>query len=100
MLDSPAAPDKPPSAYVAFSTAVREDNKGRTFTELAKIVGDRWKNLDEATRSVRVAVAPFFVDLPSRQSYEETANAAKEEWTAKMTEYKRTDSYKKYAATS
>uniref|UniRef100_A0A0S1MJ97 HMG box domain-containing protein n=1 Tax=Phakopsora pachyrhizi TaxID=170000 RepID=A0A0S1MJ97_PHAPC len=42
------APEKPLSAYVLFSNTVRESLKGKnlTFTEIARIVGEKWKNLD------------------------------------------------------
>lgn len=54
-IDSPSAPEKPPSAYVTFSNDVREDVKDKSFTEIARIVGDRWKQLDEPTKAVSLS---------------------------------------------
>ncbi|KAG1240362.1 hypothetical protein G6F68_017737 [Rhizopus microsporus] len=41
------APVKPPSAYVMFSNDIRAELKqqNRSFTDLAKIIGDRWKSI-------------------------------------------------------
>jgi len=39
------APVKPPTAYVAFSNAVRDELDGRSFTEISKTAGRRWSSL-------------------------------------------------------
>ncbi|KAH8761510.1 hypothetical protein F5883DRAFT_124576 [Diaporthe sp. PMI_573] len=46
------APERPMSAYVLFSNKTREDLKGRnlTFTEIAKLVGELWRNLSHTEK--------------------------------------------------
>jgi len=39
------APVKPPTAYVAFSNAVREELDGKPFTEISRTAGRRWSLL-------------------------------------------------------
>ncbi|KAG9875662.1 HMG-box, partial [Aureobasidium melanogenum] len=41
------APERPPSAYVIFSNQIRDQLKGKdlSFTEIAKLVGERWQEL-------------------------------------------------------
>ncbi|ORY16308.1 hypothetical protein BCR34DRAFT_121136 [Clohesyomyces aquaticus] len=79
------APERPPSAYVIFSNQVRESLKGQelSFTEIAKIVGERWQVLP----------------TDAREACERQANTAKEKYYAQMAEYKKTpqhDAYQKY----
>ncbi|QDS72688.1 hypothetical protein FKW77_003104 [Venturia effusa] len=76
------APERPPSAYVIFSNMVREELRGQdlSFTEIAKLVGERWQVL-----------AP---DL--RESCERQAAGAKEKYYAEMADYKKTAQYAQY----
>ncbi|KAI9485204.1 MAG: high mobility group box domain-containing protein [Benjaminiella poitrasii] len=76
------APLKPPSAYVMFSNDVRAELKqqNKSFTDLAKIIGDRWKNISSENKEL----------------YESNAFRAREEYLKKVEEYQKTDSYKKY----
>ncbi|RMD43913.1 hypothetical protein DV735_g1172, partial [Chaetothyriales sp. CBS 134920] len=76
------APEKPPSAYVIFSNKVREEVKDQalTFTQIAKLVGERWQKLDAA----------------GKEPFEAQANAAKERYNIQFSTYKKTDAYKEY----
>ncbi|ORY65917.1 high mobility group box domain-containing protein, partial [Pseudomassariella vexata] len=76
------APERPPSAYVLFSNKMREDLKDQnlSFTEIAKLVGENWQNLNRAEK------AP----------YETQAQEAKEKYNRDMAAYKQTDDYKNY----
>ncbi|KAI8091991.1 hypothetical protein BDF21DRAFT_410644 [Thamnidium elegans] len=76
------APLKPPSAYVMFSNDVRAELKkqNKSFTDLAKIIGDRWKNISPE----------------EKESYEVNALKSREEYLKKLEEYHKTDSFKKY----
>ncbi|KAJ4344777.1 uncharacterized protein N0V89_012521 [Didymosphaeria variabile] len=76
------APERPPSAYVIFSNQVRETLKGQdlSFTEIAKIVGERWQVLP----------------ADSREACERQANSAKEKYYAELAEYKKTSEYELY----
>ncbi|RCH79247.1 hypothetical protein CU098_000646, partial [Rhizopus stolonifer] len=76
------APLKPPSAYVMFSNDVRAELKqqNKSFTDLAKIIGDRWKNITPA----------------EKEMYETIALKAREEYLKKIEEYQKTDAFKKY----
>lgn len=76
------APERPPSAYVLFSNKMREDLKGQnlTFTEIAKLVGENWQNLDRA----------------EKEPYETQAQEAKERYNREMNDYKKTAEYKQY----
>ncbi|KAI9167003.1 High mobility group protein 20A [Paramyrothecium foliicola] len=77
------APERPPSAYVLFSNKMREDLKSQnlTFTEIAKLVGEHWQNLDPAEKEI----------------YESQANAAKDKYHQDLAEYKKTSEYRKYS---
>jgi ABC-type transporter MlaC component len=61
---------------------MREDLKGRnlTFTEIAKLVGENWQNLSPA----------------EKEPFETQAQTAKDRYNARLIEYKKTPSYKKY----
>lgn len=74
------APVKPPSAYVMFSNQVRSELKdyNMSFTDLAKIVGDRWKSITPDEKEV----------------YERTATKAKEEYLDALAKYEKTDEHK------
>ncbi|KAF9730436.1 hypothetical protein PMIN06_001289 [Paraphaeosphaeria minitans] len=76
------APERPPSAYVIFSNQVRETLKGQdlSFTEIAKIVGERWQVLP----------------ADSRDACERQANSAKEKYYAELADYKKTPEYEFY----
>ncbi|KAI1827957.1 hypothetical protein F4861DRAFT_535392 [Xylaria intraflava] len=76
------APERPPSAYVLFSNKMRDDLKGQnlTFTEIAKLVGENWQNLDPT----------------EKEPYERQANDTKGKYNHELNKYKKTDSYRKY----
>ncbi|KAI5783532.1 hypothetical protein EDC01DRAFT_209581 [Geopyxis carbonaria] len=76
------APEKPPSAYVMFANRVRDELKGQnlSFTDIAKLVGERWKIL-----------AP-----EDKESYEFQASVAKDKYNSEFEEYKKTSHYKEY----
>ncbi|RMZ82955.1 hypothetical protein DV737_g1754, partial [Chaetothyriales sp. CBS 132003] len=76
------APERPPSAYVIFSNKVREEVKDQalSFTQIAKLVGERWQKLDTA----------------GKEPYEAQANASKERYNIQFSTYKKTDAYKEY----
>ncbi|KKY29011.1 putative hmg box protein [Phaeomoniella chlamydospora] len=76
------APERPPSAYVLFSNAIREEIKGQdmSFTNIAKLVGQRWQSLTAA----------------EREPYESRAASLKEAFNQQFNEYKKSDSYKEY----
>ncbi|XPS79531.1 hypothetical protein M3J09_011512 [Ascochyta lentis] len=76
------APERPPSAYVIFSNQVRELLKGQdlSFTEIAKVVGERWQVLP----------------AEEREACERQANSAKEKYYAGLAEYKKTPQYEAY----
>ncbi|KAI8359984.1 hypothetical protein BD560DRAFT_405106 [Blakeslea trispora] len=76
------APVKPPSAYIMFSNDARAElkNKNLSFAELAKIVGDRWKNLSHL----------------DKQAYERMAMRAKDEYLASLEQYRQTPQYHQY----
>ncbi|KAI8078170.1 uncharacterized protein B0P05DRAFT_542820 [Gilbertella persicaria] len=76
------APIKPPSAYIMFSNDARAELKDQnlSFAELAKIVGDRWKNLTHI----------------DKQAYERMAMRAKDEYLASLEQYRQTPQYHRY----
>ncbi|KAI8359932.1 hypothetical protein EDC96DRAFT_513744 [Choanephora cucurbitarum] len=76
------APLKPPSAYVMFSNDVRAELKeqNKSFTDLAKIIGDRWKNITPE----------------EKEMYETIALKAREEYLKKVEEYQKTEAFKRY----
>lgn len=78
----PNAPEKPPSAYVLFSNTIREEVKSDnlTFTEIARLVGERWQKLNPV----------------QKESFESHASALKETYNSQLIEYKKTDVYKEY----
>lgn len=76
------APVKPPSAYIMFSNDARAELKDQnlSFAELAKIVGDQWKNLSHV----------------EKQAYERMAMRAKDEYLAALEQYRQTSQYCHY----
>ncbi|ORX90605.1 HMG-box [Basidiobolus meristosporus CBS 931.73] len=76
------APEKPASAYVMFSNKVRAEykNQNMTFTEIAKIVGDRWKAISRE----------------EKEQVELSATQAREGYYEALRSYKETDEYKEY----
>ncbi|KAJ4301238.1 hypothetical protein N0V90_003329 [Kalmusia sp. IMI 367209] len=76
------APERPPSAYVIFSGHVRDTVKGQdlSFTEMAKLVGERWQVLP----------------ADAKEAFERQANTAKEKYYAALAEYKKTPEYESY----
>jgi len=68
---------------LTFRTEMREDLKSQslTFTEIAKLVGENWQNLDPA----------------EKETYESQANAAKERYHRDLAEYKKTPEYSRYS---
>ncbi|KAG1447566.1 hypothetical protein G6F56_009219 [Rhizopus delemar] len=74
------APTKPPSAYVAFSNATRPKLKHLKFEEISRKVGELWKHLSKH----------------DRQSYERNAMIARDEYQARLEEYKQTKEYEAY----
>ncbi|CAO3659390.1 unnamed protein product [Rhizopus stolonifer] len=78
------APIKPLSAYVMFSNTARAKLKKHnlSFAEIAKIVGEQWKNLDPQ----------------EKRSYERNAMQSKDEYVEALDKYKKTEKYKEYQA--
>ena len=76
------APERPPSAYVLFSNHIREEIKGKdlSFTDIAKLVGQRWQALSAS----------------EREPYETRAASLKETFNQHLVEYKKSDQYKQY----
>ncbi|CAG8632402.1 390_t:CDS:2 [Paraglomus brasilianum] len=76
------APVKPASAYVMFAHRVREQYQGQnlSFPEMAKIVGERWKNVPSA----------------EKEAIEKDAAAAKSKYLAELEIYKNSDAWKQY----
>lgn len=77
------APERPPSAYVLFSNAIREEIKGQdlSFTDIAKLVGQRWQSLSAA----------------EREPFESKAASLKETFNQELAEYKKTEQYRDYS---
>ncbi|KAG1496576.1 hypothetical protein G6F46_007072 [Rhizopus delemar] len=78
------APIKPPSAYVMFSNEARSRLKDQSlsFSDIAKIVGDQWKNLGSREKKI----------------YERNAMRAKDEYLDALEKYKQTKKYRDYQA--
>ncbi|GAB5592825.1 hypothetical protein Unana1_07725 [Umbelopsis nana] len=76
------APIKPASGYVMFANALREDIKDKklSFADIAKVVGERWKQIS--------AVEKFY--------WEDTAAKAKQDYLKQAAEYKKTDCYESF----
>ena len=78
------APERPPSAYVIFSNRIREEVKTQnlSFTQIAKLVGDRWQKLEPS----------------GKEPFEAQASAAKERYNAQLSAYRKTEEYNEYMA--
>jgi hypothetical protein len=78
------APERPPSAYVIFSNRIREEVKdlNLSFTQIAKLVGDRWQKLDPL----------------GKEPFEAQASAAKERYNVQLAGYRKTEEYREYMA--
>lgn len=76
------APTKPSSAYVMFSNDIRAELKqqNKSFTDLAKIIGDRWKNISANEKEI----------------YELGAQKAKELYAKQVNAYQQTESFQCY----
>ncbi|KAJ8657896.1 hypothetical protein O0I10_006424, partial [Lichtheimia ornata] len=76
------APKRPPSAYIMFSNEMRAkiNDKSKTFTEMAKTIGELWKNLDPN----------------KKQAYELEAMKAKDAYQIAMQQYRKTSEHKEY----
>lgn len=74
------APIKPPSAYIMFSNDARAQLKDHnmSFVEIAKLVGDQWKNLG----------------INLKHQYERTAMRAKDQYIDALNAYRQTNEYK------
>ncbi|KAI4757875.1 hypothetical protein E4T52_10027 [Aureobasidium sp. EXF-3400] len=76
------APERPPSAYVIFSNQIRDQLKGQelSFTEIAKLVGERWQELQQH----------------EKEPCEREAQALKDTYYSQLRQYKRTPQYRQY----
>lgn len=76
------APPRPASAYVLFANQVREQQKDSdlNFAQLARLVGDRWKNL-----------APM-----EKEAIESKAAEAKKQYNCAVSNYKKSHEYALY----
>lgn len=76
------APEKPASAYVLFSNKIRDEVKSQnlSFTEIARLVGEKWQKLDPEEKSI----------------FETRAAANKDEYNKLLADYKKTTVYKDY----
>ena len=76
------APERPYSAYVLFSNQIREELKDQSlsFTEISRVVGDRWQ-----------AMPPG-----EKEFWKQKAAAPWENFKSDLTEYQKTENYKKY----
>ena len=74
------APVKPPSAHITFSNHIRSQLKDEnmTFADQAKLIGERWSNLDHE----------------AKQRYEREAMKAKDEYLATLDQYQQTMDFK------
>ncbi|KAI4198238.1 MAG: hypothetical protein LQ350_005400 [Teloschistes chrysophthalmus] len=78
----PDAPQRPPSAYVLFSNAVRDELKDDTlsFADKSKTVGDRWRNLTDE----------------SRENWKQRASGPQEKYKADWEQYQNSESHRDY----
>ena len=76
------APHRPYAAYVLFSNHVREEIKGQSmpFTEISKLVGDKWQTLPAA----------------EKEQWKQLAAAPWERYKQDLTTYQKTEDYRKY----
>lgn len=80
----PNAPQRPLSAYVLFSNAMRDELKDNalSFADKSKIVGDRWQSMPD----------------PAKQRWRQTASGPWEKYKAEQTQYLSTDAHRGYQA--
>ncbi|KAL8838748.1 MAG: hypothetical protein Q9170_001997 [Blastenia crenularia] len=80
----PNAPQRPPSAYLLFSNALRDDLKEHSlsFTDKSKVVGDRWQSMPEAAKN----------------QWRQKASGPWEKYKSDQTQYQGTDGYRGYQA--
>ncbi|KAL8637048.1 MAG: hypothetical protein Q9228_005639, partial [Teloschistes exilis] len=78
----PDAPQRPPSAYVLFSNAVRDELKedSLSFADKSKVVGDRWRNLSDE----------------SREYWKQRASGPSEKYKADWGQYQNSKSHRDY----
>ncbi|KAI9321344.1 high mobility group box domain-containing protein [Dichotomocladium elegans] len=74
------APPKAPSAYMMFSNDMRSRIKDKSFSEMARMIGEQWKNLDPN----------------DKQAYELKAMRAKDAYQVDMQQYRKTVEYKQH----
>ena len=76
------APQRPYAAYVMFSNHVREELKGQSmpFTEISKLVGDKWQALPVA----------------EKEQWKQLAAAPWEKYKQELAAYQQTEDYRKY----
>ncbi|KAL8782415.1 MAG: hypothetical protein Q9195_009647 [Heterodermia aff. obscurata] len=76
------APQRPYAAYVLFSNHVREENKALSlpFTEISKMVGDKWQALPPA----------------EKEQWKQLAAAPWEKYKQDLAAYQQTEDYQKY----
>ena len=76
------APQRPYAAYVMFSNHVREELKGQSmpFTEISKLVGDKWQALPVA----------------EKEQWKQLAATPWEEYKQELAAYQQTEDYRKY----
>ncbi|KAL8718912.1 MAG: hypothetical protein Q9225_004015 [Loekoesia sp. 1 TL-2023] len=78
------APQRPPSAYLLFSNAVRDKlrDESLSFAEKSKIVGDQWQNMPDAVKN----------------QWRQTASGPWEKYKSDQMQYQNTDSHRDYQA--
>lgn len=76
------APQRPYSAYVMFSNHVREKIKGQSmpFTEISRLVGDRWQALPPA----------------KKEEWKQAAAVPWEKYKQDLATYQKTEDFRKY----
>ena len=76
------APQRPYAAYVMFSNHVREEIKGQSmpFTEISKLVGDKWQALPPA----------------EKEQWKQLAAVPWDKYKQDLAAYQKTDDYRKY----
>ena len=76
------APQRPPSAYVMYANRVREEQRDANlnFTQLARLVGDRWK----------------VISASEKEAIEAEAAEAKRQYTMAVERYKKSPEFKQY----
>jgi len=81
----PNAPKKPASAYFLFSARIRNEvaaaNPDKKQTEIAKVIGQRWKEMAAA----------------DKKQYDDEAARLKEAHKAAVAEYEQSDAFKAYS---